>query len=561
MPSSQNFNGQFIPDHNNPKNRYSPEDIDRLTGAQQTLGWDDLDSDERLEYILNHVDIKDWFAPWATETLADFFVTKDIWGNIKAIYRERGGNAKDLEDAVLQKRMLARKAQTDAPGESHEHAVLLDANGVLEEEITYLWEPYIPRKMATMLDGDPGVGKTGLACLLAASVSRGYPMPDQEGKPTLTPDGPGHVLMVAMEDHLGAVIVPRLRKAGADLSKVTFLNECTDSEGNPRPFTLTDLPLLVDYMERVRPRLVYIDAIQAVLGSKVDINRANAVTALLAPLKKLAEQYDCAVLCSRHPAKPGQHVAKVIYRGMGSQAFVGTVRSGLFVEEHPEDETKSLLVHYKANTGALGRTHIFSKAGGHFEWCGVTRITHAMLAGNGGPGPLPLERLKACLWLEAKLGDGANLPASQLYKEAEELRDWSQKVVRGASEYMKVTKTQIPGDYLWSLPQMKESRERTGGSGGSGISGGSGGSGVDLVESAQNGCQSDNSLDIPHSATSYQDTQDTQYYPDPPVLSTQSVDSLVNTSPVFNLSPYIEDNAMLFEDDQPPNWHLNYGVD
>ena len=222
--------------------------------------------------------------------------------------------------------------------------------------MTYLWDPYVPTNMATMLDGDPGVGKTGLACLLAACVSRGFPMPDQQGKPTLTPEAAGHVLMVAMEDNLGRVVLPRLHRCGADLSKITFVNERTDEHEKPHPFTLADLPLLTDYMERTRPRLVYIDAIQAVLGEKLDINRANQVTAILGPLKTLAEQYACAILCSRHPAKCGQQVAKVLYRGLGSQAFAGTVRSGLFVEDHPDDETKFLLFHYKANADHTGRT-------------------------------------------------------------------------------------------------------------------------------------------------------------------------------------------------------------
>jgi AAA domain/Domain of unknown function (DUF3854) len=250
-------------------------------------------------------------------------------------------------------------------------AILINAADVVKEDLAYVWDPYLPRKMVSMLDGDPDVGKTGMACLLAASVSRGYPMPDQAGKMTLKPAGPGHVLMVAMEDLLGAVIIPRLEQCGADLSHITFVNERLDAHDEPHPFTLADLPLLTEYMERFRPRLVYIDAIQAVLGAKADTNRANVVTALLGPLRKLAEQYDCAVLCSRHPAKGGQNVAKILYRGMGSQAFIGTARSGLFVEEHPDDPTKSLLVHYKSNTGAKGTTHIFSKAGGTLN--GVVR--------------------------------------------------------------------------------------------------------------------------------------------------------------------------------------------
>jgi hypothetical protein len=358
-------------------------------------------------------------------------------------------------------------------------AILINGAEVVKEDLRYVWDPYLPRKMVSMLDGDPDVGKTGLACLLAASVSRGYPMPDQAGKMTLKPDGPGHVLMVAMEDLLGAVIIPRLEKCGADLAKITFVNERTDAQDEPHPFTLADLPLLTHYMETYRPTLVYVDAIQSVLGAKVDTNRANVVTALLGPLRKLAEQYDCAILCSRHPAKGGQNVAKILYRGMGSQAFIGTARSGLFIEEHPDDRTKSIVVHYKSNTGAKGVSHLFSKAGGHFEWCGASRVSHDILAGDGGPGPLPVQRVKACLWLEHQLKDGHDHAASHLYKQAEEQHDWSQKVLRSASEYLKVTKKQIPGDFFWSLPPLKTTQGRTGSSGVSGSSGSSGSSGVD----------------------------------------------------------------------------------
>jgi hypothetical protein len=405
--------------------------------------------------------------------------------------------------------------------------VLIAASDVQVEAMSYIWDPYIPRKMATILDGDPGTGKTGLACLLAAAISRGYPLPDQTGKPGPRPSTTGAVLMIALEDNLGAVIRQRLETLKADLDKITFVNDCKDSEGNPRPFILADLPLLEQYMQRERPQLVYVDAIQAVLGDKIDINRANAVTAILGPLKKLAEAYDCAVVCSRHPAKQGQHVAKILYRGMGSQAFVGTVRSGLFVEEHPEDDSKSLLVHYKSNTGKLGISHIFTKAFGRFAWCAATRITHTMLAGNGTPGPLPMERIKACLWLEGRLKVGVPERASEIYEEAQEEHDWSQKVVRAASEYLRLRKTQIDGDFLWTLLPLKnkerENREESGESGvssESGELGGSGGSWVSGIDSdspsVTDAVNSTKSPDVPYMG-GRQAAGETQSLPDPSV--------------------------------------------
>ena len=56
-------------------------------------------------------------------------------------------------------------------------AVLIQADTVVKETLTYVWDPYMPCKMATP-DGDPGVGKTGTACVIAASITRGWALPD-----------------------------------------------------------------------------------------------------------------------------------------------------------------------------------------------------------------------------------------------------------------------------------------------------------------------------------------------------------------------------------------------
>jgi hypothetical protein len=359
--------------------------------------------------------------------------------------------------------------------------LLSTAEDVREEALTWLWDHYIPLKMVTLVDGDPGVGKTMFGCQLATNVTRGYPMPDQLGTLTRSTGEAGHVLMVAMEDHLGAVVRPRLRRAGADLSKITVVLGCEEVTDQPRVFTLADLPLLTEYMERCRPRLVYVDAIQSVVGPKADINRANVVTSLLAPLKTLAERYDCAIVCNRHPAKEGQTSAKLQYRGLGSQAFVGTVRAGLFIEEHPADPTKALIIAYKSNTGHCGRTQVFSKARGVFEWCGASRLTAALLAGSG-PGPSPRERVKACLWLETVLQPEEAILASAVYEmvETQDL-DFSKKILRLAAEALGVQKTNVRGDFVWILPPLpslqeeeKEEVEEVAGTGVSGVSGVSG---------------------------------------------------------------------------------------
>jgi len=332
------------------------------------------------------------------------------------------------------------------------HAVLINGNDIEDEDINWLWEPYVAKNTITMLDGDPGVGKTMLACQLAANVSRGFPLPDQYGHMTCQLD-PGNVLLVGMEDRLGAVVKKRLVRCGADMRRLTFCNDIVDANGLPRPFTLADLPLLTEYLETCRPTLVYIDSIQGVLGGKVDIGSPNQVKALLMPLERLAQQYNCAIVCSRHPSKPGQNIARLIHRGMGSQSFIGSARSGLFIEEYPGDKTRSLLVHYKSNSGSIGCTQLFSKAQGQFEWGGISRVTESMLAG-GGRGPDPLAFLAACFWLEGHLRDGQARLATEVEQAADEA-DFGNRTLKSAKKALAVVSKKVGEVWYWSLPPLE----------------------------------------------------------------------------------------------------------
>src|SRR5205823_8456794 len=86
------------------------------------------------------------------------------------------------------------------------------------QEITWLWEKRIPRGKITILDGDPGMGKSLIAAHIAACVSTGRPMPDG------TPGKQGRVILIAPEDGAEDTLKPRLEAAGGDPSQVLLLN-------------------------------------------------------------------------------------------------------------------------------------------------------------------------------------------------------------------------------------------------------------------------------------------------------------------------------------------------
>jgi len=342
------------------------------------------------------------------------------------------------------------KAIQAIPQQAHKaYARVISMDEVEEQDIDWLWEPYVAVSKLCLLDGDPGVGKSGVAGILATAVSKGYPMPDQTGKPTLSTGAPGISLLVGMEDDLADTLKKRLRLMEADMSKIKVLNDIVTERGRIQPFTLEHLPLLEEEVQRYQPRLVYVDNLQLILGGKVDINRANQVAEVMEGLVALASRYRFALICTRHPSKPGQGMGKLLHRGMGSQSFMGRARLALYVEEHPLDETKSLLIQSKSNAGSFGVTQIFSKAFGKFEWAGITRLNAQIMAGSGR-GPNPQALIEACFWLEAQLKDGFPQTADHLLDLAEQ-ENIKGNTLYGAKKAMKVVSVKVNDEWFWKL--------------------------------------------------------------------------------------------------------------
>jgi hypothetical protein len=109
--------------------------------------------------------------------------------------------------------------------------------------VTWLWWPYIALGKLTMLDGDPGIGKSLLMTQLAATLSRGYPLPDQEGRPTLETGGAHVTVMLSTEDGLADTLKPRLDAAGADSSQIKVLTGWVDTDGEAHSFSFQDMPM------------------------------------------------------------------------------------------------------------------------------------------------------------------------------------------------------------------------------------------------------------------------------------------------------------------------------
>jgi AAA domain len=218
---------------------------------------------------------------------------------------------------------------------------------VQTQETTWLWEKRIPRGKITVLDGDPGMGKSLIAAHIAACVSTGRPMPDG------TPGKQGAVILIAPEDSPEETLKPRLEAAGGDPSQVLLLNTVEDLDPKrrkiyDRPFSLAhDLELLEDTIKRMQAVLVIIDPLMAVLGNSIDSSRDQSVREVFTPLAQLAERTGCAILMIRHLSRGS--AGHPLYRGAGSLGIIAAARSGLIVAPDPSDENRRILAPTKHN--------------------------------------------------------------------------------------------------------------------------------------------------------------------------------------------------------------------
>lgn len=247
--------------------------------------------------------------------------------------------------------------------------------------VEWLWRGYVPRGTLTIIEGDPGLGKSALTCDLAARVSTGASMPD--GSPGVA----GGVVILSAEDSLSDTIRPRLEAAGADLARVVALSAIRDTEGERLP----ELPLDLGGLERAvaesEAALVVIDPLMAYLGSEVNSWRDQDVRRALAPLAALAERTGCAVVIVRHLNKAAGGSA--IYRGGGSIGIVGAARAAFVVAKDPDDESRRVLAPVKCNLAApppsRGFCLVESGLGVRVEWLGESaHSADAILAAPAG---------------------------------------------------------------------------------------------------------------------------------------------------------------------------------
>jgi putative DNA primase/helicase len=292
-------------------------------------------------------------------------------------------------------RALADGAQESAPDRAKGEGVALRIACMADvepETVRWLWHPYIPFGKFTLLEGDPGLGKSWLTCALAASVTCGRGLPGAE------PFEPGNVLMLSAEDGLGDTLRPRLDAVGADVTRVFALAE-------PLTFDTPGLLRLEVAILDYSPVLVIIDPLFAFTGGKVDIHRANECRAISAPLAAIAERTGCALLAVRHLGKSrgGGHALNA---GIGSIDFAAAARSVLLVGQDPDEPSTRALVQIKNNLAPHGEAVGYKLEEGQFFWTGASDLTAGRILAAATDEEERGSIVEAVAFLRIALSDG-----------------------------------------------------------------------------------------------------------------------------------------------------------
>lgn len=200
--------------------------------------------------------------------------------------------------------------------------------------VEWLWEPYIPFGKVTIVQGNPGEGKTTFALRLAAACTNRKPFPH------MAAHEPFNVIYQTAEDGLGDTIEPRLMEAEADLDRVLVIDESNQG------LSLSD-ERIERAVRQTGARLIILDPIQAYMGEKTDMNRANEVRPMFRRLADVAERTGCAVILIGHlnKAAGGQSA----YRGLGSIDFRAAARSVLLIGRVKREPNVRVIVHDKSS--------------------------------------------------------------------------------------------------------------------------------------------------------------------------------------------------------------------
>lgn len=309
-------------------------------------------------------------------------------------------------------------------------------NTISSRTVEWLWYPYIPYGKITILQGDPGEGKSTMMLQLAALITSGKAMPDGSGDKV-----PGNVIYQAAEDGIEDTIKPRLLAAGADCGRIAFL------ENEENPITLDD-ERLEQAIKDTQAKLLVIDPLQAYLGIDNDMQRSNSTRSVFGRLAKVAERTGCAIVLIGHMNKSSR--TKGIYRGLGSIDIAAVARSILLVGRDSSNPYYRIMVQIKNNLAPEGKAFVFElNPDLGFSWIGQEEHEMEDLLFQRSKGESKLDKAKEYLKL---LLNGSDMPCADILEKMR-ATGIGTRTVEQAKKDMGIISYKLGDKWYWRLSE------------------------------------------------------------------------------------------------------------
>lgn len=235
---------------------------------------------------------------------------------------------------------------------------LLKYSLVKSKEIDWLWYPYIAYGKLTLLQGDPGNGKSLLAIIIASTISNGTNLFNINNFNIASPH---KVIYQNAEDSADDTISPKLEKLNANQDNILYIE-------NDELINLEDDSFLKCIVEN-NIKLLILDPIQSFFSKGKSLVNVIDVRQVLKNLSKIANETSCAIILVGHLNKNER--GKDLYRGIGSVDFSAIARSILHLKKSDIDPRVRIMFQVKNSLAKEGNPIAFRiNNDGSINWIG-----------------------------------------------------------------------------------------------------------------------------------------------------------------------------------------------
>lgn len=316
---------------------------------------------------------------------------------------------------------------------------LIRGSEIIPRDVEWLWFPYIPYGKITIIQGDPGEGKSTFALNLAAMLTQGSPPPFSDGEIE-----PMNIIYQNTEDDAEDTVIPRFINAGGDTDRIFFIDEKNAA------LTFSDADRIEKAIKDCNAKLMIFDPLTSYIGGDVAINQANEVRTRFNHIVDIAKRTGCAIVIVSHMNKMSG--TKAIYRTLGSIDIVGTARSSLVIGTSKDDPEIKIMTVQKANLAEKGVAVQFEIQDGKVNWLGTTNITADELLSSfpSSAGGRPNSKTSLAMEvLEEMLSDGAK-PQQEVMLRMKEL-GISKRTAEIAKAELCVKSIKQGSRWIWQL--------------------------------------------------------------------------------------------------------------